>query len=109
MLFNESFAATNEREGSDIAAQIVHGLLARNIRVVFVTHMYELANTLFGSELDGATYLRADRSDDGHRSFKLAKAKPLRTSFGQDLYHKTFVEARLPPHNVAEAPVEIQV
>jgi DNA mismatch repair ATPase MutS len=109
MLFNESFAATNEREGSDIAAQIVHGLLARKIRVVFVTHMYELASTLFGSELDGATYLRADRTEDGHRSFKLARGEPLRTSYGQDLYDKTFAEAKLPAHNGAGAPAEIQV
>jgi DNA mismatch repair ATPase MutS len=109
MLFNESFAATNEREGSDIAAQIVRGLLVRKIRVVFVTHMYELANAFFGSKIDGATYLRADRTEDGHRSFKLARGEPLRTSYGQDLYDKTFAGTKLPPHDVAEASMEILV
>ena len=43
VLFNESFAATNEREGSEVARQIVAALLARGIRVAFVTHQYALA------------------------------------------------------------------
>lgn len=37
VLFNESFAATNEREGSEIARQIVCALLEERIRVFFVT------------------------------------------------------------------------
>ena len=37
ILFNESFASTNEREGSEIARQIVNALLDSDIRVLFVT------------------------------------------------------------------------
>ncbi len=33
VLFNESFAATNEREGSEIARQVVSALLARSVKV----------------------------------------------------------------------------
>ncbi len=41
ILLNESFAATNEREGSEIAEQIVRGLSGKGARLVFVTHLYE--------------------------------------------------------------------
>ncbi|MDI6880593.1 MAG: DNA mismatch repair protein MutS, partial [Desulfitobacteriaceae bacterium] len=37
VLFNESFAATNEREGSEIARQIICALLEKRIKVFFVT------------------------------------------------------------------------
>jgi hypothetical protein len=92
MLFNESFAATNEREGSEIASQIVRGLLAKNVRAVFVTHMYELAQSFFVKSDRSFKFLRADRQEDGSRSFKLREGEPLRTSYGRDLYEKIFVE-----------------
>ncbi len=43
MLCNESFASMNEREGSEIARQIVRAPLERGIKVFFVTHMCDLA------------------------------------------------------------------
>ena len=44
VMFNESFAATNEREGSEIARQIICALLEKRIKVFFVTHLYEFAH-----------------------------------------------------------------
>ena len=44
LLFNESFAATNEREGSEIARQIVTALLERPNKVAFVSHQYAFAH-----------------------------------------------------------------
>ncbi|MFD2031471.1 hypothetical protein ACFSKM_16385 [Ancylobacter dichloromethanicus] len=41
VLFNESFAATHEREGAEIARQITSALLENNVTVFFVSHMYE--------------------------------------------------------------------
>jgi DNA mismatch repair ATPase MutS len=38
LLFNESFAATNEREGSEIATQIVRALLEKGMKVFYVTN-----------------------------------------------------------------------
>ena len=43
VLFNESFAATNEREGSEIARQITTALVGCGVKVFFVTHLYEFA------------------------------------------------------------------
>jgi hypothetical protein len=42
-----AFAATNEREGSEIATQITSALLEKRIKIFFVTHLYEFAHGLF--------------------------------------------------------------
>jgi MutS domain V len=86
VLFNESFGATNEREGSEIARQVVEALLESSVKVFFVTHQYTLANKFYGRNSCAALFLRAQRDADGRRTFKLEEGKPLPTSFGEDLY-----------------------
>jgi len=93
VLFNESFAATNEREGSEIARQIVCALLERRIRVVFVTHLSEFACTLYERRMKNALFLRAEREADGTRSFRVTVGEPLQTSYGEDLYARIFTGA----------------
>jgi len=90
LLFNESFAATNEREGSEIARQIVRALLETRVKIFFVTHLYEFANAFWGDKMDAAVFLRAERQADGQRTFKLLPGEPLETSFGADLYKEVF-------------------
>jgi DNA mismatch repair ATPase MutS len=90
ILFNESFAATNEREGSEIARQIVSALLETGVRVCYVTHMYELAYGFYAKNRGNALFLRAGRQADGARTFKLIEGEPLPTSFGEDLYNRIF-------------------
>jgi DNA mismatch repair ATPase MutS len=90
VLFNESFASTNEREGSEIASQIVRALLDRNVKVFFVTHLYHFANAFYRSRPDDAVFLRAERRPDGTRPFKLIEGAPMQTSYGEDLYRAIF-------------------
>jgi DNA mismatch repair ATPase MutS len=90
VLFNESFAATNEREGSEIARQIISALLEKDIKVFFVTHLYEFAHSLYDKNMANAMFLRAERQIDGRRTFKLIEGEPLQTSYGEDVYHKIF-------------------
>ena len=90
LLFNELFGSTNEREGSEIASQIVSALLDRNLKVFFVTHLYHFAHTFFARRSATATFLRAERRPDGTRPFKLVEAEPLETSYGADLYGAVF-------------------
>jgi len=90
VLFNESFAATNEREGSEIARQIVNALLEKRIQVFFVTHLYDFANSIYVRKLANVISLRAERQNDTSRTFRLIEAEPLKTSYGEDLYNKIF-------------------
>jgi hypothetical protein len=90
VLFNESFAATNEREGSEIAKQIVSALLEKGIKIVYVTHMYEFARGFFDRKREDALFLRAERRADGVRTFRLLEGEPLATSYGEDLYRQIF-------------------
>lgn len=90
VLFNESFAATNEREGSEIARQIVRALTDRDITVVFVTHLFDLAHGFYEQQVDTTLFLRAQRHPDGQRTFRLVPAEPSPTSHGEDLYRQVF-------------------
>ncbi len=93
LLFNESFAATNEKEGSEIARQIVRALLETRVKIFFVTHLYEFAHAFWEDKMDSALFLRAERQADGQRTFKLLPGEPLETSFGADLYQEIFGDA----------------
>lgn len=93
VLFNESFAATNEKEGSEIARQIVSALLEKRIKVFFVTHLYEFAHGFHSQQGGSALFLRAERRADGSRTFKLIEGEPLETSYGEDLYRGIFEAA----------------
>jgi MutS domain V len=88
MLMNESFASTNEREGSEIARQIVEALLGGGVRVAYVTHMYDLAHGFYREHLPNALFLRAERLAKGERTFRLLEGEPLPTSYGRDLYRR---------------------
>jgi MutS domain V len=90
LLCNESFASTNEREGSEIARQIVRAMLGAGIRVFFVTHLYDLARGFYAEQADTALFLRAERQPDGRRTFRLAAGEPLPTSHGKDVYQAVF-------------------
>ncbi|MGH3198551.1 MAG: MutS-related protein [Streptosporangiaceae bacterium] len=90
LLCNESFASTNEREGSEIARQVVRAMLDKQIKVFFVTHMYDLAHGFHTQGRDTALFLRAERQPDGRRTFKLVEREPLPTSYGEDSYRRLF-------------------
>lgn len=90
MLFNESFASTNEREGSEIGQQIVRAMLGAHIKVVYVTHMFDLANRFRRQNAGDTLFLRAERQPDGRRTFRLIEGEPLSTSYGPDLYREVF-------------------
>jgi len=102
LLFNESFAATNEREGSDIAGQIVRALLEKGTKVFFVTHLYEFGSHYYDGRSNGALFLRAERKQDGTRTFKLVEGQPLETSYGTDLYREVF---EIPQRSPTAAPL----
>ncbi len=91
MIFNESFAATNEAEGSLIATDIVNAFLDKNIKILFITHMYSFAERFLKKDLKNTIFLRAGRDEVGERNYKIKEGIPLKTSFGEDIYKKIFL------------------
>lgn len=90
ILFNESFAATNDREGSEISRQVVTALVEAGCKIYAVTHLYGFAHQMFESARNHAVFLRTERGDKGQRPFRILPGEPLATSYGGDLYHEVF-------------------
>jgi len=95
LLLNESFAATNDREGSEIAKQITTALVEKGVKVFFVTHLYDFAHGIYERKMANALFLRAERRPDSTRTYRLTEGEPLATSYGKDLYDTVFA-AELP-------------
>jgi len=83
MLFNESFAGTNEREGSEIGRQVVSALLDAGITVFFVTHRFGFAEHFRRQQADSTLFLRAERQPGGRRDYKLAAKDRFRPASGK--------------------------
>lgn len=93
LLCNESFASTNEREGSEIARQVIRALTDSGVHVVFVTHLFDLAQSFAHADAQRLTttlFLRAERQPDGRRTYRIVRGDPLPTSHGEDTYQRVF-------------------
>jgi hypothetical protein len=92
VLFNESFASTNEREGSQIARVIIDGLVRAGIGVMYVTHLHALASGLARERGPQTRFLVPERLADGRRTFRLLPGHPEDSSHALDVYDKVFHE-----------------
>lgn len=91
LLCNESLSSTNEREGSEIARQILRALGEDRVRIVFVTFLYDLVHGFAQPPVDPSVLLlNAERLPDGRRTYRMVEGAPLPTSYGEDLYRKIF-------------------
>lgn len=90
LLCNESFASTNEREGSEIARQVIRAMVESGVRVLLVTHMFDLAHGFWENPPAPALFLRAERGDGGARTYRIAEGEPLPTSHGADSFNRVF-------------------
>ncbi|MGC2798719.1 MAG: DNA mismatch repair protein [Mycobacterium sp.] len=90
LLCNESFACTNELEGSQLARHIIDAMIDSGVKVFLVTHLYELAQSLHARHNSAHMFLRAERRPDGGRTFRLLPGKPEPTSHGQDSFRQIF-------------------
>jgi hypothetical protein len=90
LLCNESFASTNEREGSEIGQLVIGALNEAGVKVLLVTHLFDLSLRFRRDAPDGVLFLRAQRLSDGTRTFKIREGEALPTSHGKDLYEEIF-------------------
>lgn len=85
-LLNESFASTTEKEGSQIAEGILRAFYEKDITTIMVTHLFQLAKTLYAKELKGTAFLVAERKPGGARTYRMLPGEPGYTSYGTDLF-----------------------
>ena len=90
LLCNESFASTNDREGSEIARQVVEPLVQAGVAVVIVTHLFDLAHAWHSAGRNRTLFLRAERRPDGERTFRIVPGPPEATNYAQDVYRQVF-------------------
>lgn len=86
VLLNESFATTTEEEGSNIAYDMIRALTEAGVKVLTVTHLLSFARRVYEEKWPEAEFLRAERTADGRRTYKMIQGSPELTSFGLDLY-----------------------
>jgi DNA mismatch repair ATPase MutS len=90
VLFNESFSATNTREGTEISRNIVNALIDNEIKVLFVSHLYEFSISFYEKGRSQILFLRAERKSDGIHTYKIIEGSPLETSHSEDLFNRLF-------------------
>lgn len=88
MLLNESFATTTEREGSEIAYDIIRALVESGVKVLAVTHLLSFAKRCYRQGMKEIEFLSAQRLANGKRTFRMVQGEPELTSFGLDLYEE---------------------
>ncbi|MEO7586620.1 MAG: hypothetical protein ABIS84_01180 [Arachnia sp.] len=87
LLCNDSFASTNEREGSELGSTIISAMLDSDVTVVLVTHLFELAERLREDPEHPTLFLRAADPDEGTTNdgapiFRIAPGVPQPSSHG---------------------------
>lgn len=92
LLLNESFASTTEKEGTQIALDVVNALYENDTRIFTVTHLYEFTKTMYAKDLKNAKFLSAERLPDGTRTYRILEKEPEHTSYGLDLYEEIINE-----------------
>jgi DNA mismatch repair ATPase MutS len=90
LLCNESFASTNELEGSQIAGQVIDAMIDSGVKVLFVTHLYSLGHGLHARRNPAHLFLRAERRPDGVRTFQVVPGEPESTSYAEDSFRHIF-------------------
>ena len=88
VLLNESFASTTEKEGSQIAENIIQAFYDSGVHVFSVTHLFAFASKMYDKKLSAARFFSAERKEDGTRTFKMIDHEPMETSFGLDLFQE---------------------
>jgi DNA mismatch repair ATPase MutS len=90
LLCNESFGSTNEQEGSEIAREVVRAMVEANVTVFYVSHLFDFADSMAARPPAPALFLRAERTRDGNRTFRMVPGAPLATSYGADAFRRIF-------------------
>ncbi|MET7768475.1 DNA mismatch repair protein [Nocardia sp. NPDC005366] len=90
LLCNEPFASTNDREAAAVAEPIVSALLDSGVKIVLVTHLFELTSQRYAAGSESDLFLRVERASDGRRTYRVRTGAPAPTSHGGDIFAEIF-------------------
>ena len=88
LLMNESFASTAEREGAALAREVNGAFYDLGVKVLYVTHLFEYARSMEAEGKPDMLFLRAERMEDGKRTFVIKPGLSLPTSYAMDLFRE---------------------
>ncbi|MBR4255750.1 MAG: hypothetical protein IKQ18_01200 [Clostridia bacterium] len=84
ILMNESFASTRRKDGTEIAVYYLRKLKEKNCCVGFVSHYYEIPETM-NTENIIIESLKTGISDDGKRTYKVYKSIGKGWAYAKDI------------------------
>lgn len=98
LLMDETFSGTSAAEATYVAEQVLLGLRTAGCRVLFSTHLHDLARSIDDlnkradsdtGRIDSLTAeLEAEHSDTGRRSYKISRSRPAGHSYARDIAEK---------------------
>lgn len=65
-------------------------MIDSGVKVLLVTHLYDLAHSVYARHNPGYLFLRAQRHPNGVRTFQLVSGEPEPTSYAQDAFRHIF-------------------
>lgn len=90
ILLNESFATTTEKEGYEIACDVLKALSMASPKILFVTHNYHLLKNIerISKQLENGIKLRSLIVSEGNapsdRTYKIREGKPQENIYTMD-------------------------
>ena len=97
LLMDETFSSTSASEATYIAEQVLLGLRTVGCRVLFSTHLHDLAGSIDElnkraasdtNRIDSLTAELDSQSADGRRSYKISRSRPVGYSYARDIAEK---------------------
>lgn len=112
ILLNESLATTSHIEGLYIAKDVVKGFRYLGARVLFNTHMHDLAEAVdeINRDIEGKSNVASlvTGIDKGKRSYKVYFAPPLGISYAKDIAEKYGVTFEMIKENIERQNIKIK-
>lgn len=93
ILLDESLSSTNEREGSEIAGQVLRALIDSGMRIAYVTHFHRMVADCRKRYGERCLPLLTRHGPDGAPDYRLVAGEPQPGGEGADVYRKVFGDA----------------
>lgn len=87
LLMNESFQTTTPGDAKRLASEIIPALLEAQVRVLFVTHLYDYALDVYEYQAEDVLFLKAQRGHEGSNTYCMLEGPPFKSAYGLKLFH----------------------